>query len=153
MALLSQKMTSYTHRAFKYKFLKDFLNDVTGVNGMKVNYSTSEFALTKHGLRSCTYSRKLLQTDTTGDKLQLRHFSKENLILEQDGQTLIRSPYKDIHTPRVSFAEYMFTKLDEYKNINCLVSCQLRLLRIYRVIRIENPLNNQLYSQLISISI
>ena len=143
MALLSQRMSSFTHRAFKYKYLNKLFSSYS--LRTKNCKSISTQSLMKSGHRSCTCSRKLLQTEATGDKLQLRHFSKENLILEQDGQTLIRSPYKDIHTPRVSFAEYMFSKLDEYKNINCLVSCQLRLLRIYQVIRIETPLNNQLY--------
>ena len=119
MALvLSQKTTSLTLRTFEYKSLKSLLGEI----GAKVSY-TSESALTKNGLRSCTNSRKLLQTDNTGHKPQPRHFSKENIIFEKDGQTLIRSPYKDIHIPRMSFAEYMFSKLDEYKNVNCLVRC------------------------------
>ena len=122
MAMLLQKTSSFTHRAFKYKYLNHLFSS-PGL-GTKVNYSTaiSAQSLLKSGLQSCTCSRKLLQTHTAGHKWQLRHFSKENLILEQDGETLIRSPYKDIYIPPVSFAEYMFSKLDEYKNINCLVS-------------------------------
>ena len=122
MAMLLQKTSSFTHRAFKYKYLNHLFSS-PGL-GTKVNYSTaiSAQSLLKSGLQSCTCSRKLLQTHTAGHKWQLRHFSKESLIIEQDGETLIRSPYKDIYIPPVSFAEYMFSRLDEYKNINCLVS-------------------------------
>ena len=50
-----------------------------------------------------------------------RRYSTRNLIWEENGETLIRSPHKDVHVPPVSFAEYIMPKLDEYKNLDVLV--------------------------------
>ena len=51
-----------------------------------------------------------------------RNFNTQNLVWEENGQTLIRSPYDDVEIPEVSFAEYMFSKLDKHKNLTCIVS-------------------------------
>ena len=54
-------------------------------------------------------------------------FSSQSLVWEEDGQTLIRSPHKDVVVPQMSFAEYMFSKLDEFKHLECMVSQVPRL--------------------------
>ena len=51
-----------------------------------------------------------------------RWYSTRNLIWTENGETLIRSPHKDVYVPPVSFAEYIMSKLDEYKELEVLVS-------------------------------
>ena len=54
--------------------------------------------------------------------LYKRCYSSESLLWKEDGQTLVRSPYSDVDVPEVSFAEYIFSKLDKHKNLDHVVS-------------------------------
>ena len=55
-----------------------------------------------------------------------RHFSssgdRQKVIYKENGETLIRSPYPDVPMCNKSFRDFMFANLDEFKNLDMLVS-------------------------------
>ncbi|KAL3841512.1 hypothetical protein ACJMK2_019646 [Sinanodonta woodiana] len=47
--------------------------------------------------------------------------SRPLVLSNENGVPIIRSPYQDIDVPDVSFSEFVFSKLDEYKKVTCMV--------------------------------
>lgn len=47
------------------------------------------------------------------------------VVIQENGETIIRSPYKDLELPVKSFAEFMFSELDSHKKELLMVSACL----------------------------
>ncbi|KAK3596666.1 hypothetical protein CHS0354_038898 [Potamilus streckersoni] len=47
--------------------------------------------------------------------------SRPLVLSDENGVPIIRSPYLDVEVPSVSFSEFVFSKLDEYKGVTCMV--------------------------------
>ena len=46
----------------------------------------------------------------------------DHITRSQESHGTIYSPFKDVLIPDMTFTEYVFSKLDQYKNLTCLVS-------------------------------
>ena len=46
----------------------------------------------------------------------------DHITRSQESHGTIYSPFKDVPIPDMTFTEYVFSKLDQYKNLTCLVS-------------------------------
>ena len=89
-------------------------------------YSNISKRLSKPPVNSIRKAQPILSRNVNAARWNIllckRNFNTQNLVWEENGQTLIRSPYDDVEIPEVSFAEYIFSKLDKHKNLTCIVS-------------------------------
>ena len=123
MASLGHK-AHFPQKAFKFKLLTECQFYKTG--RISKQYSHASYP-SRHLMKntSCLRATRLLTVHTKWVKKQVmcgRCYSSESLVWEEDGETLIRSPFKEVSVPKLSFTEYMFTKLDEYKHLDSVVS-------------------------------
>ena len=124
MASLSHNTSKFVMKAVRFKLWGDTGFCISGkyekYYSCASNFSNNPF---KH-ICACS-ERKLHLLDckkNTDRYISQRYHSSQGLIWEENGQTLIRSPHKDVTVAQMSFTEYMFSKLDEYKHLECMVS-------------------------------
>lgn len=97
---------------------------------MHVMMASCSSLITRHVLRkSCRllssanikigYDRCLEISNLT----TLRHYSDSRKVVSvENGETIIRSPYPDVEHCDKTFGEYMLSWLDEFKNLELMVS-------------------------------
>ena len=127
-SLVQSAAPCHPTKVSKFKILTNFQFGRSKQNMKKyscVSNITSRLLVKKsHGLNTAYQLRTQQRHVENKGQINLheRWYSKERLVWEEDGETLIRSPFKEVSVPKASFAEFMFSKLDEYKHLNSVVS-------------------------------
>ena len=115
-----QKMDTFNHKTFR--FFQRLLNFQSHKSVRSCKQLSQYYSSFSTQLRKTAFFRCSDRQHNTNLNNAREAFSSQNLIWEEAGQILIRSPHKDVVVPQVSFAEYMFSKLDEFKQLECMVS-------------------------------